>query len=198
MNILPEILWRMPDEYVYLTFDDGPDSAITPALLRLLAEFQIPVTFFVIGKKVEQHPGILAKIQAAGHAIGNHSFSHTVMTWKSRLGIERELTQTDKVILRTTGKTATLFRPPHGRFGPNLLRSLRAANRKMVLWNHSTKDYRATTTTGQIQTRLHTVRPGQIVLLHDGHANSGRMLTALKNALPDLLERKVKFKALPC
>lgn len=198
MNILSKILWRMRDEYVYLTFDDGPDSAVTPALLRLLAEFQIPVTFFVIGKKVEQHPGILAKIHAAGHAIGNHSFSHALMIWKSRLSIEQELTQTDKVILKTTGKTATLFRPPHGRFGPNLLLSLRAANRKMVLWNLSTKDYRATTTADQIQSSLHAARPGQIVLLHDGHANSGRMLAALKNALPAMLERNVRFKALPC
>ncbi len=196
--MIPEVLWHMPGNQVYLTFDDGPDAEITPALLDLLDRHQIKATFFVIGRKAENHPEIIARMQAAGHSIGNHTFDHLQLICRHRQTIQKQLQQTDAIIRQITGRSPTYFRPPFGRFGMNALAEIKAAHYKLALWNASTRDYKKSSTAAVIQRRLQSVAgKGKIILLHDGHPNSRTMLTGLGQFLDSCKLPKITFAALP-
>jgi peptidoglycan/xylan/chitin deacetylase (PgdA/CDA1 family) len=188
----------MPDDRVYLTFDDGPDEQITPALLALLREHDLSATFFVVGEKVERHPEVVRQLFEAGHVIGNHSYHHPRLLGKNKDFIRAEVLNTDAVIAKIIGKIPILFRPPYGRFGSDLLSVLNDTGHKMILWSASTKDYKSDATPVTIaNTLLKQTKPGKIILLHDGHANSTATLDALRSALGDLIARGMKFAAIP-
>ncbi|MFM6915692.1 MAG: polysaccharide deacetylase family protein, partial [Aquirufa sp.] len=75
--LLPRFTWsKAADRQIYLTFDDGPTPEITDFVLECLAEYEAKATFFCIGKNVVENPGIIQRIQAAGHSIGNHTMNH--------------------------------------------------------------------------------------------------------------------------
>lgn len=197
MSLLPKIIRSMPDENIYLTFDDGPDENITPRLLELLSKHKIKATFFMVGQKAERYPEIVLQIHKNGHAIGNHSYTHPHLIFKSKESIEGEIKRTDEAVFEITGKRPTLFRPPHGQFGFAVLSILKSTNHRMVLWSASSQDYKVKTSTEKIQARMKKyVRPGKIVLMHDGHLQSHHMLEALKNSLDRFKEKNLKFSAL--
>ncbi|MCH7674214.1 polysaccharide deacetylase family protein [candidate division KSB1 bacterium] len=197
MSLLPKIIRSMPDENIYLTFDDGPDENITPRLLELLSKHKIKATFFMVGQKAERYPEIVLQIHKNGHAIGNHSYTHPHLIFKSKESIEEEIKRTDEAVFEITGKRPTLFRPPHGQFGFAVLSILKSTNHRMVLWSASSQDYKVKTSTEKIQARMKKyVRPGKIVLMHDGHLQSHHMLEALKNSLDRFKEKNLKFSAL--
>jgi len=197
MSLLPKIIRSMPDENIYLTFDDGPDENITPRLLELLSKHKIKATFFMVGQKAERYPEIVLQIHKNGHAIGNHSYTHPHLIFKSKESIEEEIKRTDEAVFEITGKRPTLFRPPHGQFGFAVLSILKSTNHRMVLWSASSQDYKVKTSTEKIQARMKKyVRPGKIVLMHDGHLQSQHMLEALKNSLDRFKEKNMNFSAL--
>jgi len=197
MSLFPKIIWRLSDENVYLTFDDGPDENITPRLLNLLNKYEIKATFFVVGQKAERHPETLLQIHQNDHVIGNHSYTHPHLIFKSKEVIEQEIKRTDKILLEITGKRPTLFRPPYGQFGLAVLSVLKSTNHRMVLWSASSQDYKADASILRIETRIEKhVRPGKIVLMHDGHSQSPQMLRALETILEKIKEQGLKFSAL--
>ncbi len=198
MSLLPKIIRSMPDENIYLTFDDGPDENITPRLLELLSKHKIKATFFMVGQKAERYPEIVLQIHKNGHIIGNHSYTHPHLIFKSKEIIEGEIKRTDKAVFEITGKRPTIFRPPHGQFGLAVLSVLKSTNHRMVLWSASSQDYKVKTSTEKIQARMKKyVRPGKIVLMHDGHSKSLHTFRALENSLGAFKERGFKFSALP-
>src|SRR6266540_3668302 len=86
---------------VALTFDDGPDPEVTPRLLELLARHGVTATFFVIGARAERYPEIMRAILAGGHAVGNHSYSHSpFLMLKSRTTLRREIESAQSVFLK--------------------------------------------------------------------------------------------------
>lgn len=113
-----------------LTYDDGPNTAWTPALLELLAEHDVKATFFLLGKYAEQEPALLREIAAAGHAIGNHTYSHVSMPMHGDATIREELRRTREAIEAagvelSAAQGKRLFRPPYGHRRPGTLRVLR-------------------------------------------------------------------------
>lgn len=198
MNLLPDILWRMPDDNVYLTFDDGPQPAITPGLLELLNEFNVPATFFCVGMKAARHPEIVRQICAGGHVVGNHSYTHPVLLGKKREFILEEVSRTDNALAQITEKKPALFRPPYGKFGADLLSILKSSGQRMVLWNASAQDYKTERDANAIARTIRKLaKPGKIILLHDGHANSRHTLDALRQTLGELISRGVTFSSIP-
>ena len=197
MSLLPKIIRSMPDENIYLTFDDGPDKNITPRLLGLLNKNEIKATFFLVGQKAERHPETVLQIHKNGHVIGNHSYTHPHLIFKSKKMIEEEIKRTDEILFEITEKRPTLFRPPYGQFGFAVLSVLKSTNQRMVLWSASSQDYKADTSTEKIAARLRKcIRPRRIVLMHDGHFQSPHMLGALENILERIKEQGLKFSAL--
>ncbi|MCL5287379.1 MAG: polysaccharide deacetylase family protein [Acidobacteria bacterium] len=165
---------------VALTFDDGPNPALTPRLLRLLDENKIRATFFLIGRYVRNCPSLVQEIAAAGHTIGNHTDTHPNLFWLSPSKIAAELARCQDAIVQACGQQPVWMRPPFGYRGPQLFPVVRRAGfRGVVMWSRLAWDWKPQPVEKLIF-RLRRVRGGDIVLLHDGdhrHQRGNRNLT---------------------
>jgi peptidoglycan/xylan/chitin deacetylase (PgdA/CDA1 family) len=165
--------------YAYLTFDDGPHPEHTPRVLELLARHEIRATFFVRGDHAKHHEEVAKRIVAAGHSIGNHSYSHPPFVSISLERQAQEMDRTEVVLTALDGRKRHLFRPPRGR--PTLGTIALCLQRRypMALWTHDSRDY-ALDTTAVIQ-RMSAVRiaPGDILLFHDDTATAAAALDVL-------------------
>jgi len=166
---------------VALTFDDGPSRENTPRILDVLAKHDVRVTFFVLGDRGERMPDLLEALDAGGHDVGNHSWSHPSFRSLWRSQIQDEVCRTNAVIERAIGKTPVLMRPPYGRFAPSALSLLGGLGFDVVLWSVDSLDWDAQTPEVIAQTVVSRARPGSIVLLHDR-----RSVTV--HALPKIIE----------
>jgi peptidoglycan/xylan/chitin deacetylase (PgdA/CDA1 family) len=181
-----------------LTFDDGPNPAVTPGLLSLLEKHQVTATFFLLGKYVNQHPSIAAEIAARQHTIGNHTFDHASLVFFSRRNIIDELNRCEDAIFQATGKRTTAVRPPFGFRGPQFRSAARGAGfSKIVMWSVNARDWKQQPST-DVCRRLAKVQYGDIVLLHDGdhrtsNAERSHMLEALEYWLPRWRDSGVVF-----
>jgi peptidoglycan-N-acetylglucosamine deacetylase len=154
---------------VALTFDDGPDPLATPVLLDLLAREKIAATFFCIGKNVVAYPELAARIVTEGHLIANHTFNH--YPWTALLGrreLTKEITETQLAITRATTAVPSFMRPPMGLTNPIFFHVLKHLNLRMVGWHVRSMDTRWPAEK-VIARALKKIRPGSIVLLHDGN-----------------------------
>ena len=174
---------------VALTFDDGPNPAITPRLLELLDRHDARATFFLIGRWARACPGIVREIAARGHAIGNHTDTHPNLAFLSRRRIVGELLRCQTSIADMTGTRPSLMRPPYGARGPQLLAAVGESGlTHVVTWTLMGRDW---TSRGaeRLQGRLNRVRGGDVVVLHDGshltpRADRDATLGALEYWLP--------------
>lgn len=175
---------------VALTFDDGPDARSTPALLDLLREQEIEAAFFVIGKKVATEPQLANRILREGHLLENHSFAHSYATNFYPTGkLTADLSRAQQTIEKHTGTTPKFFRPPVGLSNPNIFHAARALRLKVVGWTIRSLDTRLTDP-GQIVRRIERgLRPGAIILLHDGNIPAERLVTTVKLLLTNLREK---------
>ena len=152
---------------VALTFDDGPDPAVTPRLLDLLAGHAVSATFFVTGANAERHPEIVRDILARGHAVGNHSYSHMpFLMLKGRRTLKREVESAQRV-LRQFGVVPLAFRPPVGITSPRLWRVLLELGMFCVNFSCRAYDRGNRRIIGLAARLLAKVAPGDIILLHD-------------------------------
>lgn len=156
------------NKLIALTFDDGPHPKATDQLLDILARFDVPATFFVVGKQVRKHPEILRRIAQAGHEVGNHSFSHAAM---SRLTAQEAMTEyaaCSMIIRDVTGTFPVHCRPPGGRETPETLRCAARMNLKTAFWTCDPLDYAFPDLDVLEQRMERGLRPGAIFLLHSG------------------------------
>ena len=131
---------RMSENLCAITFDDGP-SRNTPQLLDMLDQYGIPATFFLLGKQAELHPGIVRRIVAEGHEIGNHSYSHPNLRLLSSERKDEEIRRTD-AILRSLGATPLFLRPPYGAFDHNTVETAESLGLSGVLWSLDSRDWK--------------------------------------------------------
>ena len=96
-----------------LTFDDGPDPEWTPQILDILKAKHVPATFFVIGANMEAHPGLVQRILAEGHEVGNHTYTHPNLADTPLAAVRLELNATQRLFEALTGRSMRLFRPPY-------------------------------------------------------------------------------------
>jgi peptidoglycan/xylan/chitin deacetylase (PgdA/CDA1 family) len=151
-----------------LTYDDGPNDPHTQRLLEVLAKHNVRATFFLIGRYVHQRPDIAREILKAGHVVGNHTFTHPLLTFKSGAELRKELSDCRSALQDAIGEHSNLFRPPFGGRRPAVLRIAREFGLEPVMWNVTGYDWNApppavieSKVTGQI-------RGGDVILLHDG------------------------------
>jgi peptidoglycan/xylan/chitin deacetylase (PgdA/CDA1 family) len=153
---------------VALTFDDGPHPDYTPQLLALLKQHNIKATFFVVGEMAEKYPDLIKAEVADGHAIGNHTYHHVDLTRIPNVDVVTEIQACGDVLKRITGQEPHLFRPPGGDYDRKVAEAAEALGYTMVLWTDDPGDY-ARPGDATIETRtLRAVKPGGIILLHDG------------------------------
>lgn len=154
--------------YYSLSFDDGPDSRLTPILLDFLRSYQARATFFVIGERAIRHPSLIRRIVDEGHEVGNHSYSHPYMLKLSDWELLTQVDRAQYAIFDACGCWPSLFRAPHGRIKESQLAMLHF-NRKIrcCYWSIDTKDWRDLDASS-VETRLfENTRQGEIVLAHD-------------------------------
>jgi peptidoglycan-N-acetylglucosamine deacetylase len=171
-----------------LTFDDGPDPQFTPRILDVLADLQVAATFFVIGRRARAHPELVQRILAEGHALGTHSQSHPDPWTLSPRELWRDYRDGRRTVEEITERPVHLFRPPRGYIDAVGAVAMRAARLRPWLWTVDSGDWRPGMGTGQLVAGLVTIRPGDVVLLHDG----------LEGPLaPEAADRSATVEALP-
>ncbi|MBE8519731.1 polysaccharide deacetylase family protein [Amycolatopsis sp. H6(2020)] len=181
------------EKIVALTFDDGPDPAGTKTILDTLKRRQVPATFFLIGRDIAAHPDLARDIAAAGHEIGNHSFSHDRMIGVTPAWVADEVEATDALI-RTTGYTGEiLFRPPNGKKLFALPHYLAEHHRTTITWDVA-PDSEGTPDAATVERAVvDQVRPGSIVLLHAMYAAREQTRLAIGPILDQLTRRGFRF-----
>lgn len=152
---------------VALTFDDGPDPDVIFPLLDLLQRYEAPATFFVVGKKVEDHPDLVREILLRGHAIGNHSYRHDpLLMLRSNARLTEEIARTQQ-LLGNFGIRPLVFRPPVGITNPRLPGVLRELHLDCVTFSCRACDFGNRRIAGLAKRILRKIHPGAILLLHD-------------------------------
>lgn len=173
---------------VALTFDDGPRAEGVQSMLSLLGNEK--ATFFVCGAELRDQPGIAEKLVAAGHELGNHSYSHKRMVFKSPAFIRRELEQTDALIRAAGHRGPIHFRAPHCKKLVGLPWYLARAGRTHVTWDIEPDSQPNVDITARV---LEKTRPGSIILLHPWYANRARVRAALPSIIEGLRARGYEF-----
>jgi peptidoglycan/xylan/chitin deacetylase (PgdA/CDA1 family) len=163
---------------IYLTFDDGPHPEVTREVMRILARYRAPATFFCVGQNLERYPEVAIELRAAGHAIGNHLHQHEsgweTPTWSYLRSYVR---------CRELVGDGRWFRPPYGRISRQQAEALQGHTR-IVMWDVLSGDWDATQTPDDCFNRLRThTRPGAIVVFHDSERAAPRMLATLPRYL---------------
>ena len=160
---------------IALTFDDGPLPPYSQQILDILRAQKARATFFVCGKEAERYPEILRRMCAEGHTIGNHTWSHPYLYFMNRAECAEEIGQTQRVIQQATGTMPRFFRPPYGARWFGLYPVLREHGLRLVQWSVSGDDWRLGVN-DIVSSVRRGMRPGAIILLHDGRQKPGGYL----------------------
>jgi len=184
---------------VALSFDDGPDPEVTPAVLDALARHGARATFFTIGQSLDAHPRLARRLLSEGHELGNHSWRHS--RWDSFRGVHeqaQEIERGERAIAATAGRPAQpLYRPPFGIKSPQLVLAASERRLVMVAWSLHSRDTHARDPKWIAERVLKRIRPGDIVLMHDGHDLPGRHRPACAPAV-SLILQGLREKQLEC
>lgn len=175
---------RVHGRRLALTFDDGPHPDTTPALLLALKRAGVRATFFLVGEGVERWPDLVRQIAADGHAIGNHTQHHRLLTFRTADQIAEEVAACQRALARA-GVAARLFRPPHGFKPIGLHRVLQRHQLRLVAWQGSIRDTDAPGAGVLVERAVALARAGRILLLHD----HPRCADQTVQALPWIIER---------
>ena len=173
-----------------LTYDDGPNDPHTLRLLEVLAKHNVQATFFLIGRYVRQRPEIARELVQAGHVVGNHTFTHPLLTFKNGAEIRQELSDCRRAVQDAIGQHSNLFRPPFGGRRPAVLRIARELGLEPIMWNVTGYDWTAPPAAVIEQKVSKQIRGGNVILLHDGgHKQMGADRAQTVKATESLITR---------
>ncbi len=178
----PEPLWSAPTSrrLVALTFDDGPRRDPTERLVGILRRFNARATFFVTGRYAAANPDVVADLARNGMEVANHSYSHAAMPTLKRHEVMRELMQTSACVQDITGRAPAFFRPPGGRSSDSVLAAVGALGMRACMWTVNAREAELRSARAVYDEVVGQVRPGAVVLMHNGP-------TATTKALPEII-----------
>lgn len=168
---------------IAITFDDGPHASLTYRILDELRTHHIKTTFFVIGNNAKRYPWVLQQIVAEGHEIGNHTYSHRILSQLSNEKVEEEIKRCQEIVKETTGCEPSLFRPPYGNYRTNTREIARQFRLNIILWSVDPRDWRIHDDERIYQEVIRHVRPGSIILCHDNHPATIKALPRIFDTL---------------
>ena len=177
---------------VALTFDDGPYEPYTSKLLETLGELDIKATFFVVGENVERFAGVVEKILSQGHQVGNHSFTHLPLVFRSRKDIVEEIEKTDVVLRQAGVESPIAFRAPYARKGFYLPYWLSKNSRKHILFDFFSDppDYMGAPVKAVSSSLVSRARTGSVLVLHDGNTRAAPLVCDYTKAVVVGLKRR--------
>lgn len=186
------LVWDIQPEgkELFLTFDDGPEPAVTVPVLEELAKYNAKATFFLVGRNAQKHPALVQRILDEGHAIGNHTFDH-LDGWKHRgFAYYRDFLKASETV------PSTLFRPPYGRIRKEEALAL-SVRSKVIMWDVLSADFDTAKTAEEcLRICLKHSRPGSIVVFHDSLKAADRVLGALPKYLKAMVDEGYRFSAI--
>ncbi len=172
------------EKKVALGFDDGPFQA-TNDILDILGAYGVKATFFMVGWQVEKFPDIAKRVADEGNEIGNHSYSHKMLTKVDRATMIYQVDHATEVIYQATNVYPTVFRPPYRAYNDELLEYVNDAGMTLALWDVDPKDW-DTSSPSLVQDRvLSHVKPGSILTMHDLSAGTRGSLATIIESLRD-------------
>jgi peptidoglycan/xylan/chitin deacetylase (PgdA/CDA1 family) len=201
-SVFGPVVSRGPRERaLYLTFDDGPSPYATERIVRLLADEQVPATFFMVGQHVARFPELARLVTASGFGVGNHTQTHRRLALAGRARTAWEVNAAHQAILEATGTRPTSFRAPHGYRNPYLRRLMPLYGYRVFGWTFGVWD---TARPGPQVIRDRTrqgLRHGAVVLLHDGDGydplgDRGQTADALPGIIEDARALGYEFRSL--
>lgn len=192
----PEVIYhgRRNDRMeIALSFDDGPHPHYTPLILDILAEYDIRATFFMVGENVTYYPEAASAVVAAGHEVGNHTFSHRKFNRMNEADMLREITACEDAIASVADYRPHFIRPPEGQTSEAMRRLIGTLDYRIVLWDVDTRDWAHTPPAEICRNILDTVQAGDIILMHDFIGHNSPTPEALRLVIPALLDRGYHF-----
>lgn len=180
---------------VALTFDDGP-GPLTPDFVRMLSAHDVKATFFMIGRQLSASDrGLLAEELRDGDALGDHTWSHPNLTTSGE--VRSQLQRTRDEIESLSGYEPCVFRPPDGVFDGGVLATARSLGLATIVWNVDPRDWALPGVASIEATVLAEVKPGSIVISHDGGGPRGQTLAAYPSIIAALRRRGYRFVTVP-
>ncbi|QOV40357.1 polysaccharide deacetylase family protein [Streptomyces ferrugineus] len=171
-----------------LTFDDGPDARYTPYILDTLREYDVRAMFFVCGEMVADNRGLLARMADEGHVVGNHTWSHPLLTRLGRGRIRREMERTCDIIEESYGERPAWFRAPYGAWNRAAFQLGAELGMEPLAWTVDTLDWTSPGTATIVDRVRDGAAPGVVVLSHDAGGDRSQSVLALRAYLPRLLD----------
>jgi peptidoglycan/xylan/chitin deacetylase (PgdA/CDA1 family) len=185
-------------KYVYLSFDDGPHPTYTAQVLDILSRYQVRATFFEIGQNATRYPALTRRTHLRGHSVQNHTWSHPDLRRVSAATFRSQVLRTDTAIRAQTGYTPRCLRPPYGGVNATVRSRATALGKKIRLWTVDPQDWARPGSSVIARRVLDNVRPGSIILLHDGGGNRSQTVAALPTILRTLKARGYVFYRMWC
>jgi len=196
----PRVFQRNPaaKDAIALTFDDGPCLTATPDILDLLKEHAVVATFFMIGERVRRHPDLARRVFHEGHQIANHSDGHLAFRSLVPSVCKKEIEKAERMFRSVMGVAPRFYRPPKGLVNRHVVRALVGAGYYVATWSRMPGDYFRWHTAAWIARGLSRVRPGDIVVLHDGLSlhpapERGRTLSILPEFIRGMKKQGIRF-----
>ncbi len=191
-NELAPVAARFPGTFFYkgqpnglrvaLTFDDGPDRIETNAMLDVLKRYQVPATFFLLGRNMPGNGDVVERIVAEGHTVANHSTTHPDLRRLTAEQVQNEMLTLENQIYEITGLRTALMRPPYGFVTDENIRQLQDLGYKIIKWTVDTNDWRDMDIDKVLINTMPNMRDGSIILMHDYLSQS-----VTKEVLPEII-----------
>lgn len=173
-----------PDKkMVALTFDDGPDETITPAVIDILNNYNVKGNFFFLGSEVERHPDVVQKAYEKGHLVLSHSYHHVELSKLAKKEIQSEFERAEQAIEAVTGKRPAMLRPPFGDTDEMVAGVAQEMGYSLIIWSIDTLDWSQKEAANIVNNVVENVRNGDIILMH---TDNDKIET--KKALPLIIE----------
>jgi len=155
------------DRRIALTFDDGPDPALTPDVLDMLDCFGYKATFFVVGRNAEKYPDIVRRAHDAGHIVACHDLTHkNTSNFRMTDSAARDIGEAASIIEKIIGKKPLLYRPPAGLLNPHIIKALKRLGMSCIGWSERVRDS-GNRRKNRIFLLYKMAKPGSVILLHD-------------------------------
>lgn len=192
-EIVPRV--ETSQKVIALTFDDGPTEKADD-ILKVLDQAGVKATFFLIGSEMEKHPDEAKKIIQDGQEVGNHTYQHNRMIFKSPTYISNEIEKTDQLLRDAGYQGEILFRPPNGKKLLYLPYYLKQHDRKTIMWDVEPESYPdiAGSSDKIVQYTVDHTKPGSIILLHAMYDSRSESLKALPRIISTLKAQGYQFK----
>jgi peptidoglycan-N-acetylglucosamine deacetylase len=177
----------VPGNVVALTFDDGPDPRYTPTLLQILHDEGVHATFCIVAHVARRHPEIVRAIAAGGHTLCDHTEHHLEhLDRHPLLEVHNEMLTCSDFIFQVTGQRPAIFRAPGGNLSPMVIDEAHRQGMRVLGWDVDPADYIPQPPPVLLDRVIHHIRPGSVVLMHDGGGNGGNTVSMVQELIHEL------------